>query len=201
MTAETGAALLARVQPTLNRTSAFISLRPDIIAEWEIAEQALVDSQAKDQDNTRLSSGVSARTKKLAEEVEAIQKRLDETGVEFWFTQMSKPDWQALCDRHGPRADDTYDQMVGYNRDAVLDEAVRECMETKFEDCKTNGCPHLECGTWQQFLRFCNVNQWEILKRATNEVNRAVTEAPKSELASRILAKRGTGSRRSANGG
>ena len=114
---------------------------------------------------------------------------------------LPKDEWQVLCDLHPPRKDNQFDMVSGFNRDAVVDAAVRECMyDPVFEDCTEKGCKHLECGSWQQFVGFCNSGEWQELRRVANLVNGRVNPAPKSELASRVLTKRGATSRRRVGG-
>ena len=94
---------------------------------------------------------------------------------------MPKDRWRALCDDNPPRKGNDMDYYAGYNRDAVLDAAVRVCMvDPVFDD-----------ETWAEFVSFVNPSAWNELRTAVNDANGA-SKPPKSDLASRILAKRGS---------
>ena len=63
-----GADLLARIKPTLREESTQICLRPDLLDAWEEANHALATSQVEDSTG-RLATGVSSKTRKLAQAV------------------------------------------------------------------------------------------------------------------------------------
>lgn len=174
--------LLARIKPQLREESTQLILRPDLVDEWETATAALSEQQVKDSTNTRLASGVSAAQKELAKRVKELEEQIDDHGIWFRFRAMPKDRWQALCDRHPPRGDDQLDRFAGYNRDAVVDAAIRECLYD----------PVFDEDSWAEFLSVCNPSEWEELRQTVTSVNRGVFEAPKSALASRILTKRGS---------
>jgi hypothetical protein len=110
--------------------------------------------------------------------------------------------FNALIEANPPRKDDQMDLYAGYDRIAVTEACVRDCMVSPtFEDCTTKDCEHEDCGTWQNLKAVCNPSEWAELRRTVDEVNgTAVTEVPKSEAASRILDKPATASRRRASG-
>jgi hypothetical protein len=196
-----GAELLARIKPRFREESTQICLRPDLLDEWGEADEALKASKAKDMVSGRLAGGVSAETKKLAKRVQELEEQIEQVAITCRFRAMSKDRWQALIDNHPPRAGDQMDLFAGYNRDAVLDAAVRVCLiDPVFADCTQEECDHTECGTWQQFAASCNPSEWKELKDTVNSVNRGVVDLPKSVLASQILSSPGSGSRRRARG-
>jgi hypothetical protein len=199
---ESGAALLARIKPRLREVSTQLCLRPDLLEDWEskseeldAANLALEAVKQADAQGARLGTGVSAETKAaaakvngLAAEVAALEAEIEATQVRFRLRALPKDKWEGLTADHPPRKDNVADLYYGANRDGVLDAAVRLCLfEPVFEDCAINDCEHADCGSWQQFVSVCNSSEWAELRRATNEVNGAVVDAPKSELASRIL--------------
>jgi hypothetical protein len=82
------------------------------------------------------------------------------------------------------------DAFAGYNRDAVVDAAIRECLVSPtFTDCLEPACDHTACGSWQQLEAVCNPSEWAELRRTVDEVNSATNTVPKSPLASLILGK------------
>lgn len=185
-----GAELLARIKPTLLEESVEIVMGNDLLAEWEALQENLLESREKDQAGNRLADRhkESPRTRELAEQVAAVEDKIADQAVKVTFRSMTKDRWRAVCDTHPPRPEDLLDMQAGYNRDAVLDDAVRKCMiEPVFADCTDRACQHTECGTWQHFESVVSPGQWERLKDTVNSANRGVVDAPKSVLASRIL--------------
>lgn len=185
-----GAALLARVKPTLHEKGVLICLIPGLVEDWEEADAELTGLQQTDSTNARLGSGVSAVTRKAAERVRDLEDQIEASQARFVFRAMPKDRWQALCDMNPPRPDDHLDIFMGHNRQAVSDAAVRVCLiDPVFEDCTKKDCTHTDCGTWDQFISVCNPSEWHELRSTCDQVNGVVTDAPKSVLASRILDK------------
>lgn len=182
---QSGAELLARIRPRLREETTQVCLRPDLIEAWQEANEALVEQQATDMASPRLGSpGTSKSALALADEVARLESEIDATAITFKFRAMTKDAWQRLCAEHGPRRGDQVDAMVGYNRDAVLDAAVRLSMiDPEFDD-----------ESWDDFLDVINPNEWAELRETVNSVNRSVTDSPKSPLASRIRSQRGLAS-------
>jgi len=180
-----GAELLARIKPQFREESTQICLRPDLLDEFERLDAELVESRAADTAGNRLADGTSAKTRDLAEKVVALEKQIEETAIEFRFKAMSKDKWRALCDTYPPRKQNELDAYAGYDRDAVLDAAVRMCLIDPVFDDKS----------WGELVEALNPSEWRELTDTVNSVNRGVVDAPKSVLASLILAKRGNTSR------
>lgn len=186
-----GAELLARIKPQMREESTQICLRPDLLDEFEKADAELVRSRAADTAGNRLTDGTSKKTRELAEKVVALQGQIDDTAITFRFKAMSKDRWRALCDTHPPRAKDQIDAYAGYNRDAVLDAAVRLCLiDPVFETCAKPDCDHEDCGSWESLVAKLNPSEWNELAQTVNSVNQGVVDAPKSVLASQILGRR-----------
>lgn len=189
-----GAELLAAIQPKRLEESTEIVLAGDLLAQWETAQAELEASRDKDMSGNRLADGLSAKTRKLAQKVADLEKQIEAQAIKITFRAMMPAQWRALCDTHPPRKGDKLDAYAGYNRDAVLDDAVRDCMiDPVFVDCSEADCTHETCGTWQRFVSVVPPGEWEELKNTVNSANRGVVDAPKSELASRILRRHATG--------
>ena len=208
---QSGADLMARIKPVRRRVTTEICLRPDLMDEWAAANNELADKLTEETvGRRRLGSkssvepdedSMSPAARKIATRIQKLEAEIAENAIVFTFEAMSKDAFQERCDQHPPRKGDQIDQMTGYNRDAVLDACVRECLvDPVFEDCKEKGCLHYECGTWQAFEAMCNPSEWAEMRTRVSEVNGRSEAAPKSELASRVLAKRARVSRRSATG-
>lgn len=188
-----GADILARIKPQLREESTQIVMGSPLLAEWETMQEKLLESRAKDMEGNRLADGESQRTRDLAAKIVELEDQMQAMAVDVTFRAMSKDKWRALCDNNPPRANDQLDAFAGYNRDAVLDQSVRICMvQPVFTDCATQGCEHTDCGSWQHFESVLSAGEWQELKDTVNTANRGVVDAPKSALASRILARRAT---------
>jgi Fe-S-cluster formation regulator IscX/YfhJ len=198
-----GAEMLARVKPRLSEEGTFISLRPDLLVEWEnLTDQLSELERAEAAGTQRLATGSAKEKKALAQKVVDLEAEIDSTAVRFVLRAMPKDRFQTLCEENPPRADDQIDLMVGYNRVAVSDAAVRLCLVSPtFEDCLKPNCAHEECGSWQQFTSVINPGQWQDLRELAEKLNGQRGDTPKSLLASRILAKAGSTSKQHAAGG
>jgi len=184
-----GKDILARIKPVLRTESTTICLRPDLLDEHDILAQELASLTVT---GKRLAGGPgsTAEKREIAEKIASLEDQIEAVQVTFKFEALPIHKYRAIADSNPPRRGDEIDQMVGYNRDAVLDRMVRASMlEPSFDDCEEDGCSHGDCGTWQQFVRVCNPGEWQELRNTVNSVNRGVVESPKSALASRILAK------------
>jgi hypothetical protein len=210
----TGAALLARIKPQLARKNAYLCLRPDLIQSFEELNEQLAQSMADDAaavTDGRLTSKErhSKKTKDLAAKVKEIEGKIEANEAVFRFEALPKDEWAALTAQHGPRKGDQFDMLAGYNREAVLDLAIRSCMyDPEFEDCPTvvegsdefgEECNHqagsiCDGGSWQSFLAICNQSEWNELREVVQAVNSAHIDAPKSPLASRVLLSSGASS-------
>lgn len=187
---QSGAEVLARIRPTRREESTFLCLRPDLLDAWEDANNRLAELQTEDAAGARLGTGVSAATKAAAKRVKELEDEIEATQIKFTLRAMSKDQWRVLCDANPPRKENQMDQYVGYDRDAVLDAAVRECLvDPVFDDA-----------SWAAFLDVCNPSEWAELRSTATSVNRSVTDAPKSALASRILDKPANASKQRARG-
>lgn len=186
-----GADLLARIKPTLREESTQICLRPDLLNAWEDANTALAEVQTREaQANARLGTGASTAVKKAAEAVRAIESEIEQHAITFRFRAVSKDKYRALCDRHAPRKGNELDQFTGYDRDAVADALVRECLfDPVFDDA-----------SWAQFLEVCNPSEWAELRKTAQEANRGSVDLPKSSLASEVLDRPGASSARRKRG-
>lgn len=198
----TGAELLAAIKPKRDQVGTGICLRPDLIREFHTENNKLIEMQAEDAAIKRLGSGgTSAATKTQARKVRKLEDEIEKSEIRFVFESMSKDRYQTLCEQNPPRPDDVQDQWAGYNRKAVSDAAVRMCLiSPAFVDCTVVDCDHESCNTWQTVETFANPAEWEELCNTVNEVNGAESTLPKSALASRILDRGATTSRRRAAG-
>lgn len=185
-----GADLLKRIRPSLAEESTEICLRPDLVEQWSALNEELQAAVAMAGTvSTAGKQGSRPGTQpkghaELAERVQALEEEIQRHSVVFRFRALTKDAWRALCDDHPPRKDNQVDQYTGYDRDAVLDEAVRESLID----------PVFDAASWSEFLEVISAGEWDELRRVTNSVNKGVVEPPKSVLASRILARPNSGS-------
>lgn len=178
-----GAELLKRIQPKLPEEFVEICLRPDLVEAFHEANDALQEAVANGMKGARVNSKPKAQTE-AAEMVRAIEEEIEANSATFRFRGLPKDEWRALCDNHPPRKGNELDQYVGYDRDAVLDDAVRASLiDPVFDD-----------ESWAELVKVISSGEWDELRTATNQANRSVVESPKSVLASQILTKHGTDS-------
>lgn len=184
---QSGAEILARIKPRQKEVTTELCMRPDLLEAHEAAATELATSRAEDAGAGRLANGgISAKTRKAAEAVKAVEAQIAENVIVFRLRAMPQDKWRALCDNHPPRKDNQMDFMRGHNADAVTDAGVRTCLyDPVFDD-----------RSWADFLAVCNPSEWNELRAAFNIANEAVVDAPKSALASRILEKPARGSKR-----
>jgi hypothetical protein len=207
VTATSGAALLKKIKPTLRRKRVHICLRPDLLNEWNVANEAMQESMAKDaadaadEGRPRLATQefkYSDATIELANKVEAIEKRINAADAVFEFEALPQDEWTSMVAGYPPRKDNPYDLLAGYDRSAALDAGVRRCLvDPVFEECPSESDGTIECdhsagsecdgGSWQAFLRVCASSEWEELRNGVSEVNTETQDNPKSVLASRVL--------------
>jgi hypothetical protein len=174
-----GADLLAKIRPVMREESTQVCLRPDLIEAVIAADQELLASKAKDASGGErmVHGGESPRTVELAEKVRALEEEVVEHSITFRFRAMSKDRWSALCDEHPPRPNNELDKYAGYDRDGVLDAAVRRCLfDPVFDDA-----------AWAELTKVLSDGEWKELTDTVNSLNRGVVDAPKSVLASQIL--------------
>jgi hypothetical protein len=205
-TPQSGADILARIKPRLREESTWICLRPDLLDEWERLDEELTETrQANAARPGRMTDKANPDEVKIAERIQAIEAEIEETQLRVTFRAMPKDEWQALCESHPPRKELTTDLYAGYNVDATEDSAVRECMiDPVFADCpivaKGEPCAHIDCGSWQAFVKVLNPGEWNELRATVRSVNRGVTEAPKSRRAASVLSSRADASEPPSSG-
>lgn len=178
-----GADLLARIRPRLNEGEIEICLRPDLIDEWQEANETLQELVAAGMKPGRIASKPTEQIE-AAKRVQDLEQQIQAASAVFRFRALPKDEWRALCDDHPPRKGNEVDHWTGYNRDAVLDAAVRASLyDPVFDD-----------ESWANLVAVTSGGEWEELRKEANSVNRGVNDNPKSELASSILTRHASGS-------
>lgn len=186
-TPRSGADILAQIKPVLRVESTHLCLRPDLIEEHARLEQELneIEVATHDEDGKRtgrLAGGTASRARELAKQITDLEEQIEATRVEFTFRAMPHHQWQALCDKNPPRENNQVDAFYGFNQEAVYSEAIRlSLIDPVFDD-----------DSWKQFVDVCNPTEWRELRDMVQLVNRSVSDAPKSPLASQVLARRGS---------
>jgi hypothetical protein len=171
-----GADLLKRIKPTLPTEHVEVILRPDLINDFQVAQEELQEEKAKGY--TKKLNDKRPELRELAQKVEDLKQQIKDSSVWFRFRAIPVAEFRALCDNHPPRPNNDVDLYAGFHRDKVLDELVFKSMyEPEFDD-----------ESWDEMQRALSTGEYDQLREAANRVNRGVVEAPKSELASQILA-------------
>lgn len=200
--ATSGAAILARIKPQKRVESCLITLRADLVRDFDREDEKLTSMKRDAVGNSNRLNGGEPDTPAIraqARKVRKIEDQIVDSQTEFSFESLGKDAWAALTANHPPRPNQ-FDQLVGYNRDGVLDALVRACIVSPvFEDCMAEPddgqpCPHDDCGSWQQLEKFIPPSEWRELRDTANLANSGVVDPPKSLLASQILDRRATAS-------
>lgn len=189
---QSGKDLLKRIRPTKAKEKTQLCLRPDLVKKWQELSDELTERSEEQTSNPRLGTSATptASMRKLATTIRALEAEIEDASVWFYMEATDKNTWQQICEANPPRPGNQIDAYVGYNRDAVLDAAIKVCTyDPVFEDCTAKGCDHSDCGTWQQIER-SNPSEWTELRNTCTLVNQAVVSPPKSEQASLILDRR-----------
>lgn len=175
---ETGAEILARINPQLDEDWTYIYLRPDLAAEREELEDKLAEELAETGGPGRLADRPSKWAVILAEQIEANKYLMDESAVRFVFRALPRAKFRALCDQYPPRKGNLADAAVGYDQSQLSEALVRTSLvEPVFDE-----------ESWEQLLDVMSIGEWNELQRRAEKVNGGVvTESPKSVLASAIL--------------
>lgn len=175
-----GAELLKKIRPRLREDAVQVCLRPDLIEAWQDAEDALAEASARTMTApARLSKkpAEAVDQRALAEQVQKLEAEIAAASVWFRFRALPQDQWRDLCDNHPPRDGDQLDIFAGYNRAAVMDRAVRDCLiDPVFDD-----------DSWAELTAVISNGEWEELRKTVASVNRDAVELPKSVLASRVL--------------
>lgn len=196
---KSGKELLQQIRPTRREEKTQLCLRSDLLDQHEKLSEDLIEAQGSKSERLGGSGGTSKTAKSIAKELTALEAEIEKTSMWFTMQEVGRSTWQAICDRHPPREQFLSDLYAGYNVDAVLDDAIRECLvDPVFADCADPNCTHDDCGTWENLEKVLNHSEWQELRQVVNSVNRAVVESPKSQLASLILTRRNSASGRPA---
>lgn len=197
---ETGAEILARIQPKLAEDWVEVCLRPDLVTEHEELDARLEELEDEKARLERVSKVGPERMNPVADprlaEVEAeieetlckianVEEEMASSAVKFTFRALPRDKFRALCDANPPRKDDVGDLSVGYHRADVGDKLVEQSLiEPVFDET-----------SWTALLDVISIGEWNRLRARAEKVNGSVvTENPKSLLASRIRSSRASAS-------
>lgn len=195
---QSGAELLARIQPRLRERRIQLCLRPDLIDQWDDLNtelQTLITDTVTKPGRLVGPRNAEAETesepvRSKAEQIKALEDEIAECSPWFTIRALPKADYAVLREAHPPRPGNQVDQWLGYDRDAVGDAAVRPCLvDPVFDD-----------ESWATFLATLTNGEWSALREAVDDVNGVVTDLPKSGLAERVLSRRAAASKSRKNG-
>lgn len=180
-----GAAILARRKQT-GPKEVIVQLVLDnkLLDDFANTEEELAAEMSEVGSQNRLAGGTTAKAKALARRVQALEAEIEANVVRFHLRALDPDQWQNVCTKHPPREGNQVEQFIGYNQDAALDAAIPECL---FD-------PVFTPEEWAEFRLTLNPSELQALRDGVNETNGRVVDAPKSDLASRVLARRGRGS-------
>lgn len=157
-----------------------ICLDPATYAEWEAAEQELVQAKQR----TTYVNGDPA-VPALAQKVADLESEMADSTVSFRFRALSRRDWADLVAKHPPQQDNPVDKMFGYAVEEALYQAAKLCLVD----------PELDEDDWRALDDNLSAGQWELVKNTVLAVNAGKVEVPFSRVASRLTADSGETSR------
>jgi hypothetical protein len=155
-TRRTGAQILAQIKPKPHEKGTYICLRADLVDDfYDAVNEKLVESQVDDATSPRLASGVSARTKKLAQAGQ--RPRGADRGRHRSGSSSGRchaPGSPSSCRSTRLATATSTTDRVGYDRDAMQDAQIRESSRLPGVRGlrRSRGCEHDDCGTWQRSL-------------------------------------------------
>lgn len=153
-----------------------LCLRSDLQVEWEKLEAEL---QAEDQaEPATLAKAVTKRAKELAEQVRALQDKMNKATLTVTLRAMDRAPWKELQSAHPPRKDSAIDWKLGFNPDTFYDALIAASLVD----------PVLDADQLAKLLDVITAGQFDRLASAAWTLNRSDVSAPFSATASRIAA-------------
>jgi len=179
--------MLARISPKRREVTVYLCLRPDLLDEWEALNQELSDAEkAAAAAPSRLGARATKGMRDLATRLQEVETEIEATQAAFKLRAMPKDEWNSLCSEHPPRKGDELDAYAGYNRVTLIDAAVPRCVVDPVIDSPE---------AWDALVPYLNPSEWNELRSGVTMVNQAVTTAPKSSAAERILSQNSAASK------
>lgn len=178
-----GDELLAKINPSLRTARTQICLQHELIEQWQEA-MAELDAMQESSGKGRLNGPDATALKAQEKRIAALEAKMDEVSPWFEFRAMPIEQYQELLAEHPPREGNQFDLYAGYDRDAVTNELVRQCLiDPVFSD-----------EGWARFLTTCAPSEWGELRSTVIEVNGGSVKPPKSLRESPRLSKSGSDS-------
>jgi len=153
----------------------------DLHAQWERAQDAL--ERARQASGESTYAGTNPAERAAAEEVSSLEDRMREHTLVFTIEAMPRKSWAEYEAKHPPRPDVDVDKTYGINI-STLDDAIGPSV---VEVTNADGSPRAwSSEKWPVLAEQLSNSQWEPFAKGVLEVNRGVSRAPFSRVASRI---------------
>jgi len=161
-------------------TTVSLCLRGDLVAEFELLEEALAAEKSKPRDDSLAGGGAM---RELAEKIEALREEMATFIVTFRLRAMPRLYYRKLTDDHPPRIDadgsvHIDDARLQVNNETFFGPLIRACLVE----------PKIDAPRLTKLLdETLSDRQYEQLADAALLVNRGTVSVPKSLLASAVL--------------
>lgn len=160
------------------RKFARINLRGDLVAEIESLEQQL--ETLRDSDRVAGSplrmTDIPEQTI-LAERIEGLREQMGEEWLDLTLEQQSWHDWRAFKTANPPREGDDYDQLVGVQFDALVEEFMPKCVVD----------PKLDAEDWEGIFQKVSPASIRDLGGVAFSLHEITLDVPKSLVASVVM--------------
>lgn len=170
---------------TIKRPEGVVELCMDLslAAEWELATKAL-DEARKSRSGRMVDSDESER----AAAVLSVESAMAGSTLVFRLRAIPRRRWQELVLEFPARADHELDESLGFDASKLFDAVLVEPGAIFAVNEKVSGDPvdFDPAKDWQSLADDMTEAQWDAFASKVLELNRGVTSAPKSLLASRL---------------
>ena len=151
-------------------------------AEWEQANEALINAPREVQDD-RLNGGNSTAT--LARAVQDVEQRMLASTVKFRLRGLRRSEWSERVAANAPREGNDDDKARGYNTDTFYDDVIsRSIVEVTQDGEPVDFDPLTE---WEPLADEMTDRQYAQFAEAVWNLNRGEVSVPFSRSASRAL--------------
>lgn len=178
--------LLAKTR--LPEGSVPICLRGDLVARHEQLERDLAAAQNSD---TAGSLAAGGQARKIAEEIEALERDMQEHTHDFVFRGLPAKQYRDLVEAHPPRKDNDLDAAFGADMSTFPVALIAACCVD----------PVMTVEQATQLADVLTEGQLMTMFTCAVGLNRSQVDVPKSVLASEILASSAPRSKRPGRGG
>ena len=156
----------------------------EVRAEWETLMTRLLKEAGKPEGEMLVGN---PDAKRLAQEAEALEKRMEESTVIVEHRALSRKRWAELVKAHPPREDSDQDAQFGVNVETFVDAALAEAITGATR--ATDGTPveGFTGADWHETADDISNAQWQEFALDFFKLNNGVVTGPTSGTASLVM--------------